>query len=126
LAKQNDLSAVDYYDLMIENIDDLTNKCLRALMEIEKDKLRVAKAYNKNAKIKSFQVGDLVWKTILPLGMKSNKLGKWSPSWEGPYKIIKVISGNSYMVEMVQEERLPRAINGRYLKKFYPSVWENA
>ena len=126
LAKQNDLSAVDYHDLMMDNIDEVTDKRLKALKEIEKDKLRVARAYNKKVKLKSFQVGDLVWKTILPLGMKSNKFGKWSPSWEGPYKIIKVISGNSYMVETVQGERLPRAINGRYLEKFYPSVWQSA
>ena len=99
---------------------------MKALKEIEKDKLRVARAYNKKVKNKSFQVGDLVWKTILPLGMKSNKFGKRSPSWEGPYKIIKVISGNSYMMETVQGERLPRAINGRYLKKYYPSVWQSA
>ena len=50
--------------------------------------------------------------SILPLGMKSNKFGKWSPSWEGPYKIVKVISGNSYMVETVQGERLPKASMG--------------
>ena len=111
---------------MMDNIDEVTNKRLKALKEIEKDKLRVARTYNKKVKIKSFQVGDLVWKTILPLGMKSNKFGKWSPSWEGPYKIIKTISGNSYMMETVQGERLPRAINGRYLKKFYPSVWQSA
>jgi len=74
---------------------------LKALKEIEKDKVRVARAYNKNVKSKSFQVGDLVWKTILPHGMKINKFGKWLPSWEGPYKIIKVMSGNSYMVEML-------------------------
>ena len=83
-------------------------------------------AYNKKVKLKSFQVGDLIWKTILPLGMKSNKFGKWSPSWEDPYKIIKVISGNSYMVETVHGERLPRAINERYLKKFYSCVWQSA
>ena len=70
---------------------------------------------------KSFQVGELVWKTILPLGTKNNKFGKWSQSWEGPYKIIKVIFGNSYMVETMQGERLPRALNGRYLKKYYPA-----
>ena len=126
LAKQNDLSAVDYHDMMMDNIDEITDKRLKALKEIEKDKLRVARAYNKKVKLKSFQVGDLVWKTILPLGMKSNKFGKWSPSWEGPYKIIKVISGNSYMMETLQGERLPRAINGRYLKKFYPSIWQSA
>ena len=31
LAKPNDLSVVDYYDLMIDNIDDVTDKHLRAL-----------------------------------------------------------------------------------------------
>ena len=46
--------------------------------------------------------------------------------WEGPYKIIKVISGNSYMMETVQGEHLPRAINARYLKKFYNNVWQSA
>ena len=78
---------------MMDNIDEVTDKRLKALKEIEKDKFRVARAYNKKVRLKSFQVGDLVWKTILPLGMNSNKFGKWSPSWEGPYKIIKVISG---------------------------------
>ena len=51
---------------------------MKALKEIEKDKLRVARAYNKKVKGKFFQVGDLVWKTILPIGMKSNKFGKLS------------------------------------------------
>ena len=125
LAKQNDFSAINYYDLMMDNIDEVTDKHLKALKEIEKDKLRVARADNKKVKLKSFQFGDLVWKTILPLGMKSNKFGKWSPSWEGMYNIIKVISGNSYMMETMHGERLPRAINGRYLKKYYPSVWQS-
>ena len=101
LAKHNDLSTVDYYDLMMDSIDEVTDKWLRALKEIEKDKLRVARVYNKKVKRKSFQVGELIWKTILPLGTKSNKFGKWSPSWEGPYKIVKVIFSNSYMVEML-------------------------
>ena len=126
LAKQNDLTAIDYYDLMMSNIDEVSDKQLQALKEIKKDKLRVARAYNKKVRAKSFQVGELVWKTILPLGTKSNKFGKWSPSWEGPYRIIKVIFGNSYLVETMQGERLPRALNGRYLKKYYPSMWQDA
>ena len=47
LAKQNDISAVDYYNLMMDNIDEVSDKRLQALKEIEKDKLRVARAYNK-------------------------------------------------------------------------------
>jgi hypothetical protein len=110
LAKQNDLSAVDYHDLMMDNIDEVTNKCLKALKEIEKDKLRVARACNKKVNNISFQVRELVWKIILPLGMKNNKFSKWSPSWEGPYKIVKVIFLNSYMVEALQGEHLPRLL----------------
>jgi hypothetical protein len=126
LAKQNDLNFDTYYALMMYNIDEVTNKRLEALEAIEKDKRRAARAYNKKVKVKSFQVGDLVGKTILPIGSKSNKFGKWSPSWEGSYKIIKVCSKNSYMVESLQGQQLPRALNGRYLKKFYPSVWQDA
>jgi hypothetical protein len=65
----------------------VTVKRLIALGEIEKDMIMVAKTYNKKVKAKSFQVGDLVWKTILPLRSRDRMFGKWSPSWEGPYKI---------------------------------------
>ena len=56
LAKQNDLSTVGYHDLMMDNIDEVTDKRLKALKEIEKDNLRVAKAYNKKVKFKSFRL----------------------------------------------------------------------
>jgi hypothetical protein len=72
LAKQNDLSAVVYHDLMMDNIDEVIDVRLKALKEIEKDKARVVKTYNEKVKRKFFQVGELVWKTILPIGSKSN------------------------------------------------------
>jgi hypothetical protein len=115
-----------YYALMMDNIDEVTDKRMEALEEIEKYRRRVTRAYNKKVKAKYFQVGDLVWKTILPIGSKSNKFGKWSPRWEDPYRVVKVCSGNSYMVETLQGQRLPRALNGRYLKIFHPSVWQDA
>ena len=51
-----------------------------ALGEIEKDKIMIANAYNKKVKAKSFQVGDLTWKIVLPLRSRDQKFGKWSPS----------------------------------------------
>jgi len=59
IAKQNDLSAVDFYNLMMDNIDEVADKRLAALGAIEKDKLRVARAYNKKVELKNFQIGDL-------------------------------------------------------------------
>jgi hypothetical protein len=81
---------------------------IKPLGEIERDKLRVARAYNKRVHEKSFQVGVLVWKTILPIGSRSNKFVKWSPNWEGPYRIEEVI---------VQGTLQTRKINGKYMKK---------
>jgi hypothetical protein len=83
---------------MLDRLDEVSDERIKTLGEIERDKLRVASAYNKRVKEKSFQVRDLVWKTILPIGSKSNKFRKWSPNWEGPYRIEKVIPRNSYMV----------------------------
>ena len=44
----------------MDNIDEVSDKRLQALKEIEKDKLQVARAYNKKVRAKSFQVGELV------------------------------------------------------------------
>jgi hypothetical protein len=77
-AIQNDLVVDDYHDLMMDNIDKVTDKRLMALKEIEKDNIMVAKAYNKKVMAQSFQVGDLVRKTVLPLRSRDRKFGKWS------------------------------------------------
>jgi hypothetical protein len=95
------------------------------LEEIEKEKIKIAKAYNKHVLEKSFQVGDLVWKTILQLGTRSGKFGKWSPSWEGPFRVIRVVPGNAYFVEDLKGHSLPKALNGKHLKRNYPSTWQN-
>jgi hypothetical protein len=95
------------------------------LEEIEKEKIKIAKAYNKRVMEKSFQVGDLVWKMILPLGTQSGKSGRWSPSWEGPFKVIWVVLGNAYFVEDLEGHSLLKALNRKYLKCYYPSMWQD-
>jgi CxxC motif-containing protein len=72
----------------MDKVNKAPESRLKALEEIEKEKVKIAKAYNKCVVKKSFQVGDVVWKTILPLGTQSGKFGKWSPSWEGPFRVI--------------------------------------
>jgi hypothetical protein len=59
-VRQNDLTDGNYHDLMMDNIDEVIDKRMVALREIEKDKIIVANAYNKKVKAKLFQVGDLV------------------------------------------------------------------
>jgi hypothetical protein len=61
---------------MLDRLDEVSDERVKALGEIERDKLRVARAYNKRVKEKPFQVGDLVWTTILPIRSRNNKFGK--------------------------------------------------
>jgi hypothetical protein len=119
---QKDLRAEDYNNLMIDELEDLHQIRLRALENIEKNKMRVAKYYNKKVKVKQFAEGDLVWKALLPIGSKDRAFGKWSPNWEGPLRVWKCVPGNAYILKTLLGEEFTRAINGRFLKKYYPSI----
>jgi len=111
---------------MKDELDDLAEHRLRALISIEENKKRVARWYAKKVKAKEFADGDLVWKLILPIGTKSSKFGKWSPNWEGPYWINWSSPGNAYILETLEGVEFPRALNGKYLKRYYPSIWVDA
>ena len=122
---QNDLIAEVYKNLMMDDLEDLSCQRLRALENFEANKLWVARHYKK-VKNKQFCEGELVWKVRLSIKSKDNRFGKWSPNWEGPYQIKHCALGNAYILETLEgEEEFDRAINGKYLKKYYPSVWIN-
>lgn len=64
-----------YHDMMMDNIDEVTDKTIQTLKYSEKDRARVGRPYNKVVESKSFQVRDLI-KTIVPFRMKSIKLSR--------------------------------------------------
>jgi len=123
---QDKLTADDYYNLMVDETEDLVQSRLRALEKVTRDKERVALHYNKKVVPKSFSEGELVWKLILLIGTRDNKFGKWSPNWEGPIRVYKVVLKGADMLQGLDGEVFGRALNGKYLKKYYPSVWINA
>ena len=123
---QDQLTADEYSALMKDGLEDLASHLLNALINVEADKARVARWYDKKVKVKNFAQGDLVWKLILPIGSKDLKFGKWSPTWEGPYRINRCIPDNAYIMETLEREEFSRALNRKYLKKYYPSIWVDA
>jgi hypothetical protein len=92
------------------------------LENVEKNKLCIAKYYNKKVKVKKFEEGDLVWKVILLIGTKDRSFGKWSPNWEGPFRVVRCAPGNAYILKTLLGEEFTRAINGRFLMGFYPTI----
>jgi len=50
--------------------------------------------------------------------MKNRTLGKLSPSWEGPWKILRVFSNNVYEVEeLVPDNRVMHINVDHYCRK---------
>ncbi|XP_050125684.1 uncharacterized protein LOC126602905 [Malus sylvestris] len=88
IQNQFGLHSEEYIEAMCQGIEDLDVTRIEALNHIQEGKRDVARAYNKRVKVKSYKEGDLVWKTVLPLGAQLRGFGKWSPTWEGPDQVI--------------------------------------
>ncbi|XP_024164374.1 protein NYNRIN-like [Rosa chinensis] len=91
VQEQHHLIREDYVQAMWQEHEDLSEKRLEALDSLVMEKQRVARAYDKRTRGRSYSKGELVWKAVLPLGEKLDGRGKWTPRWEGPYIIYKIL-----------------------------------
>ena len=75
------------------------------------------KAFNKKVKRQVYQAGDLVIKRIiLPQG---DPMGKWTPTYEGPFVITKIFSSGAMMLATMDGEDFPHPVNANIVKKYY-------
>ena len=121
VSRKNDLNIQEYSETMMMKLKALNGKNYKR-STIQRKK--VARAYNKRVGRKSFEEGELVWKVVLLIGAKDKELGKCSPSWEGPFKVHKVLPENAYWLSSLEGEPYKRFINGKYLEKYFPTMWE--
>ncbi|XP_050211546.2 uncharacterized protein LOC126661726 [Mercurialis annua] len=110
VAKQNHLTPEDYNETMMMELENLEEGRLQALNNMIIQKKKVSISYNK--------------KLILPPGTKDREYGKWSTNWEGPFLVHKVMKGNAYWLSSLEGEPHKKFINGKYLKKYTPTIWE--
>jgi hypothetical protein len=68
---QKNLSSKDYSDLMMDELKDLHMIRLRSLENIEKNKMRVAKYYNKKVKVRQLQKEIWFGKRYCRLGLST-------------------------------------------------------
>ncbi|CAL2229872.1 unnamed protein product [Prunus armeniaca] len=114
IAHQHDLVGENYSQTIIDTL----NKLLAG-------KQTVSRAYNKRVKNKSFEEGEIVWKAVLPLGTHIAGYRKWSPTWEGPFIVNQILGMGAYRLQDRDGEIHAAPINGKWLKKFYPTMWDS-
>ncbi|XP_025628701.1 uncharacterized protein [Arachis hypogaea] len=88
----------DYWNVMFDELNELDSERVLALENMIRQKESVARNYNRRIKEKYFSIGELVLKVILPMEKKLKVLGKWSHTWEGPFQVIGLYSGNAYRI----------------------------
>ncbi|KAM2696641.1 hypothetical protein EV1_041006 [Malus domestica] len=124
IIEQSSLFSAEYNQSMRHELEDLEEAQLDAYNLLVAQKQIVERAYNQKFRHKTFGESELVWQTVLPAGIKDPRFGKWSPTWEGPFVVHKVLDKGAYHLrnQTGLVHKLP--INGKFLKKYYPVTWE--
>ncbi|XP_050875661.1 uncharacterized protein LOC127079301 [Lathyrus oleraceus] len=124
IQRHHEIPSESYWNMMLDELVDLDKERLNALELLKRQKKKVEKSYNKKVKVKMFFPEDLVRKVILPMDLKDRALGKWSPKWEGPFQILQLFSNGAYETEELDKDKRILRVNGKYLKKYKPTLQE--
>ncbi|KAM1262879.1 hypothetical protein ACFX2G_028565 [Malus domestica] len=124
VIEQSSLFSAEYDWAMRQELEDLEEARIDAYNLLVAEKKIVERAYNQRVKQKTFSEGELVWQTVLPVGIKDPRFDNGSPNWEGLFVFHKVLTKGAYRLRdrTGVVHKLP--INGRFLKKYYPVTWE--
>ncbi|XP_050386607.1 uncharacterized protein LOC126802927 [Argentina anserina] len=124
VREQHQLIGEDYVQAMYQEHEDLDSRRVEALDSLMAEKKKIARLYDKCTRGRSFGVGDLVWKACFPYGERVDGRGKWSAKWEGHFVIDRVMGKGAYYLRDTDGNVHRNPMNGRHLKKYFPSVWE--
>ncbi|KAD5803282.1 hypothetical protein E3N88_14642 [Mikania micrantha] len=102
-------------EILSEDLDAIDELRDIARIRMATYQQKIAKSYNKNIRIRKFQVGDLVLRKALQ-NTTNPADGKLAPKWEGPYKIDSEAGKGAYKLTNMEGEPLPRSWNAIHLK----------
>lgn len=81
-------------------------KRLQAQQHLEVYQARIANAYNKMVRLRSFKKGDLVLMVRMNIVIRRRTRGKFEPKWESPYVVEKVDSHGAYLLTTMDRDRV--------------------
>jgi hypothetical protein len=99
-----------------DSLDQLDEACLVALMHSARYQQPLRRYQARKVRWRDFNEGDLV----LKLRQDNRGRHKLSPSWEGPYVVVKVLKPGTYKLANEDGEELTNAWNIQQLRRFYP------
>ena len=78
----------------------------------------MAKPYNSRVRHRDFKVRNLILRKVMG-ATRDPTQGKFSPNWEGPYRITSWQRKDTYHLEMLDRQKFHHPSNIKHLKKYY-------
>ncbi|XP_074299305.1 uncharacterized protein LOC141630371 [Silene latifolia] len=103
---------------MTSNLDTVDELRTSVQIRIASYRQTVARSYNKNVKVRTLRVGDLVLRKVFQ-NTKNQQAGKFAYNWEGPYQVENVVGNGAYRLMTLEGQMVPRSWNITHLKKYF-------
>uniref|UniRef100_A0A2N9HIE5 Uncharacterized protein n=1 Tax=Fagus sylvatica TaxID=28930 RepID=A0A2N9HIE5_FAGSY len=117
ILSQTQLEEAEWAQARYEQLNFVDEKRLAALCHGQLYQRRIERAYNKKARPRTFQPGDLVLKKRnMAL---SDPRGKFAPSYEGPYVVKKAFSGGAIILADMDGEEFRSPVNSDSVIKYH-------
>ena len=104
--------------LLIDYLDTINELRDQASVRLASYHQAIAKSYNKNVRVRTLRVGDLVLRKVFPNKMEPNA-GKLGYQSEGPYLVDSISRQGAYRLLTLEGKPIPRAWNIHHLKFYH-------
>nr|XP_004228979.1 uncharacterized protein LOC101245691 [Solanum lycopersicum] len=115
IIQEAKLSDADWIQGRDENLALIDGRRINAICHGQLYQNRIARAFNKKVKPRHFSPGQLVLKWIFP--NQEEAKGKFSPNWQGPYIVSRVLTGGALILAKMDREVWAKPINSDSVKK---------
>ncbi|KAJ1693259.1 hypothetical protein LUZ63_009957 [Rhynchospora breviuscula] len=118
VAMASEIPLTKQMQLRLQELDGMDERRLAAQQNLELYQARMARAYEKLLRPRTFRKGELVLVLKRPI-IGRHHGPKFAPNWEGPFIIDQVYEGEAYLLSDQEGNHPISPLNGRYLKKYH-------
>ncbi|XP_060200448.1 uncharacterized protein LOC132628700 [Lycium barbarum] len=117
IIQEAELDNADWVRARYEQLALIDEKWMIVVCHGQLYRQRMARAFNKRARTRLFQIRQLVLKRIFP--HQEEYKGKFAPNWQRPYIIRKVLSDGAVVLAEMDGQEWPKPINFDAIKRYY-------
>lgn len=99
----------------LEAIDEVRDEAAARMSAYQ---LKSRHHYNKDVRLRSFEVGQWVLRKVFQNTQESGSR-KLGPNWEGPFEIIEIVGNGAYRLRTKEGRNISRSWNANHLKAYH-------